>query len=388
MNRFTRFFSFLLALANIDCLAGEKYTLSRLTSALTTPRLKPQQQEEEQSLLLVLLRGGFQSADLKNRTSPKLQQDRRNTFLSRLTSKNSAPTAVVEAAVDHRLPAWREDKLKETARFWKLSASEQKALAQLGDRLSDLDYHKNKPSEVVRFLLNRYGDVDAAEAKFRETVRWRLENKIDTFLQDYRPPQELLDRYPLAILKGLDKDGDPIFLTRTGSTDGVFLLDRFGREELLKHQMWMKEMIWNGPWVKKFEREHGRPLTRLTVIDDVHGIPYMQYAKNKKLLSAYAAGVAIDKHYPEPAKKIFLVRVPTLFKVIWGIVSTFFDKALVQRVAICNSKNYQKVLSELVDLRLLPDSIVPGIGQRDHVPVREGFQSTFHGGHVPEPAQA
>jgi hypothetical protein len=54
--------------------------------------------------------------------------------------------------------------------------------------------------------------------------------------------------------------------------DGPGLLNRFGRERLLKHIIWSRELAFRGRWIEEYEREMGKPPIRLTIIYDLQGL--------------------------------------------------------------------------------------------------------------------
>lgn len=276
---------------------------------------------------------------------------------------------------------WSEESAQRTASLWELTATDASNLRELGRRLRDLDHRKNNPGDVVRFLQARPGDVDAAESMFREMVMWRHRNKVDTILKDYRPPQELVDHFPGAILHSLDKDGDPVMVVRTGVTDGASMLMRFGKHEMLRHAIWLRELINTGDWIKKYEQEQKRPVKRVLIIEDVYRLPLLHSVSNRPLIDMHREVMRLDQdNYPETAKKIIVIRAPSLFTTVWSIVQHFLDPGVRQKVVLCGMHNYKEVLSEHVDLKILPDCMVPGIGEGK---AASGMPSNFNGGRLP-----
>jgi hypothetical protein len=279
-------------------------------------------------------------------------------------------------AAENFAVAWSEEKIAQTAIFWNLEESEITALRKLGQRLVDLNYYRNKPSFVIRFLLQRKSDVDAAELMFRKSVQWRLDNKVDSILQTYQPPPELLDVYPSAVMRGLDKDGDPIVVTRDGSLDGPALLQRFGHQALIRHAIWNHEMVWSGNWTRHYESQQGRPVRQLLVIDDMQGVRrHIKNIFNRQLMECFAQVVRLDnENYPHSVKKFVIVRVPRIFETIWSIVKHMLDPVAMEKVVFSSQKNYIEDLAHLVELKYLPEEIVPGIGRGE---AREGFPQSF-----------
>ena len=237
------------------------------------------------------------------------------------------------------------------------------------------------PPKVLVVIVFIGRNASHRKAMFRNMVAWRIENKVDSILQDYHPPVELLKYFPGAILQGLDKEGDPVFLSRTGVTDSAGMLHRFGRREMIQHAIWTREMICTGAWIQKYEQEQRRPVKRIVVIEDVHGLPLLQSASNRPLLSMFGEVMQLDQcNYPETAKHLIIIRAPALFRVVWNIVQHFFDPGVRQKMVFCGSSNCNQVLSKYVDLAILPDCVVPGKGKGK---AADGMPSNFEGGLLP-----
>ena len=280
---------------------------------------------------------------------------------------------------------WNETSVASVAKLWDLSATEREALIGLGTKLSrDYDNHrKTKPSEIVRFLRARPNDVKDAEEMFRNMMEWRQEHRVDTILQDYTPPQELLQKYPGAVLRGVDRDGDPIYVGRVGVTDGVGMLRNYGHDEIIKHAIWIREMVSTGSWIQDYENhavnETPRIIKRITIIEDCHGISLSTHM-NRQLLNAYSDVMRLDQdNYPETAKRLIIIRTPVIFRLVWSIIKHFFDKGVVDKMIFAGSSDYQEVLRQYMDLEVLPEEIAPGIGKGAAIP---GMPPNFGGGPI------
>lgn len=197
-------------------------------------------------------------------------------------SSETEDTAVVNnnsgfAVKDVTLPPrpeqsqWSEEDFHKVIRVWDLSPVEITKMRALEDQLSDITHWKNNPFEVVRFLKGPQGHK-AAESLIRKMIDWRIQNNIDSIMEDYTPPAVLLDYYPSAILHGLDHDGDPIYLERAGATDASSLLKRFGHDGLIKHIVWLRELCGRGEWIQEHEARMGRPITQVTIVYDLAGL--------------------------------------------------------------------------------------------------------------------
>lgn len=280
--------------------------------------------------------------------------------------------------------AWRSDSVDLTATLWELSLSERARLIELGYRLRDVtvkESSKNNPADVVRFFIACSFDVDRAEKQFRKMLAWRLHHDVDNILKHYYPPDDLVNLYPGAVLEGLDKFGDPIFLGRIGVTDAAGLLRRYGHDEMIKHAIWLRELLCTGNWIQQFELTNGRQVKRAIVIEDLDQLQLFKIVSNPPLLSLYAEIMRLDQdNYPEAAKKIFILRAPALFRVVWNIVQHFFDADVRSKMVFTSRSNYIEVLSEYMDISVLPHCIVPGRGKGRALP---GMPNNFEGGSLP-----
>ena len=276
--------------------------------------------------------------------------------------------------------SWSEANIDATTTLWELTESERKDFLELRDCLKDVSHWKNCPDTVVRFMRARPGDVPGAEELFRAMIQWRLDNKVDTILEDYTPPQQLMDYYPGAVLKGRDKDGDPVYVGRLGVTDGVGLLERFGEEEMIKHAIWIRELATRGKWVEDFEKETGKPIRRSTLVEDLHGLS--RRVLSTKMLTFYGKLMRLDQdNYCESCKKLIIIRAPTVFRMAWSLAKHFFDAGVVKKMIFTGSSDYLDVLDKYMDREILP-AVMCAEGKGD---VLEGMPSRFEGGLLPPP---
>ena len=126
--------------------------------------------------------------------------------------------------------------------------------------------------EIIRFLKEFQFDLQESETKFRQSIQWRLENNADNILEEYTPPA-LYNYFPLAVLEGADRDGDPIYIERSGAADTLGLLQRFGRDEMIQQAIWGKELMIRGPWQEAWSKnnQNGR-VKQFTTILDLKGL--------------------------------------------------------------------------------------------------------------------
>lgn len=284
------------------------------------------------------------------------------------------PTSTTTTAAE----CWTPTNLEQTAQLWQLSEPEIAALQDLQVKLADVHHWKNTPGEVVRFLRARPGKPAEAEQMFRAMVEWRIAHQVDRILEDYTPPPGLLNHYPGAILQGLDKEGDPIYVGRLGATDAAGIFQRFGGEEMVKHGIWVREMVCRGDWIADYEARQERPVRRITLIEDLQGLSWAH--ASRKLMNVYGEIMRLDQdNYPETAKKLIIIRAPTVFRLVWKIAKNCFDPGVVLKMAFCGTSDYKEVLSEYMDLEVLPSAVVEE-GKGKAFP---GMPPDFEGGPLP-----
>lgn len=278
---------------------------------------------------------------------------------------------------------WSTKDVDETRDQWELSDDEVEMLKKLGSDLSDIDHWKNTCAEVVRFMRARPGKPKQAEAMFRKMINWRKDQNVDTLLDDYEPPDLLLKFYPGAVLQGLDKDGDPIYVGRLGVTDAAAMIERFGKAEMIRHAIWNHERISRGNWIKEYEKNQGRPVRRITLIEDLAGLSYSSHG-SRTLLKTYGEIMRIDQdNYPETSKRLIILRSPSAFRLIWKGFTVFLDPGVVRKMIFTSTSNYKSTLEKYIDLSVLPPELVPqGKGE-----AWAGMRGNFLGGRLPNESE-
>lgn len=274
--------------------------------------------------------------------------------------------------------AWSEKDVAFTVHYWELNAQERDDFQLLHSRMSDVNHWTNSPEVVVRYLKARPGKVHEAEKMFRAMVDWRRRNDVDTILERYHPPAMLFNYFPGAILEGRDLQGDPIFVGRSGSTDLAALIERFGQDELIQYSIWMRESLTTGSWIQEYERQQKRPVKRVTIVDDMHGLSRKQLTQ--KVLSVYGQIMRLDQdNYCETSKKIIIIRAPAIVRIAWTLAKHFFDPVNVQKMEFCGASNYKEVLRNHMELEVLPSCLVhEGKGR-----VATGMPPRLEGGPLP-----
>jgi hypothetical protein len=69
-----------------------------------------------------------------------------------------------------------------------------------------------------------------------------------------------------------DQQVDPVYVGRIGATDGAGIFKRYGKEEMFRHAIWMRELVSTGEWIQWYEQEQTRPVRRMKLIEDLEGL--------------------------------------------------------------------------------------------------------------------
>jgi CRAL/TRIO domain len=286
-----------------------------------------------------------------------------------------------EVDVEDKDP-WSSESFAKMSEQWGLVEEDERKMRDLQNRLADVDHWKNDPFECVRFYKDMGSNVRAAEEKFRKMVFWRLENRIDTFLERYGEPDPLFDYHPSVVLKGLDKDGDPILLERTGAFDAYGFYKHFGTKGVMDFMTYKREFDvtrrHDGKgWQREYyEPKYGKRVYQFTVIMDMAGLN-RNHMRAGLLLLFHQLARLVQDYYVGLAKRIIVARAPAVFRVFWCIVKHFFAPHIQELITFTTHADYLDVLDQYVDREVLPPELCPTYGVGTFMP---GFEHIRLGG--------
>ena len=272
---------------------------------------------------------------------------------------------------------WNDVRFREMSQLWSLSEEEQSQMRGLQQRLLDIDHWKNDPYEVVRFFRELKSDVAATEVKFRKMVSWRLDNDIDHFLERYGEPDAVFDYFPSVILEGVDKDGDPIFLERTGVFDAYGFFKEYGTRNMVDFMIYKRETIvtrrtdGKGWQHECYEPKYGKPVKHYTVVMDVAGLN-RNHMRAGLLPLLHQLALITQDYYAGLAKRIIVLRAPLIWKLFWGLIKHFFEPYIRELVIFTTEADYLEVLDQYVDREVLPSVICREHGKGN---VMTGFEN-------------
>ena len=167
---------------------------------------------------------------------------------------------------------WSDLHFDGMADLWKLSEEDCTKMKTLQARIAEIDHWKNDPYEVIRYYKEYKGNLKETEKMFRYMVNYRLEHDFDNFLTNYGEPDPGFHNMPIAVLDGMDKDGDPIYLDRIGAADSWGLLKHFGIDAMTDYIIFIRELNNWRPFWKPYEDKVGHRVRNFTVIIDLQGL--------------------------------------------------------------------------------------------------------------------
>jgi len=204
------------------------------------------------------------------------------------------------------------------------------------------------PSELpLRFLRAGKGNPQQGLKRYEETLQWRKEQHVDTILRESSPYFELIKQHYPHFCHGHGKNGEPCYYEQPPKTDLKAL--RAGGctlDALLHHYTMVTEFQW-----QVLVRDD---LQRSIYIIDLEGIrlgdfvgEVVDFVKRASALSA--------QHYPERAGCVFVINVPSWFRMIWSVLKPMVDEDTLKKIYILRGKEeIRQNMQERIDLDQIP----------------------------------
>ena len=278
---------------------------------------------------------------------------------------------------------WKKENFNEMVKLWNMTQEEQVQMEELRDRLSDVHHWMNDPFQIARFYrdISSKGNIDKVEHRFRKTVTRRVEHSIDGFLRNFGQPHPLFHHVPACILRGTDRDGDPILFQRVGVCDYKSLLKRFGEDALLNYVLFLRELNSSRRFWKPREEESGRRFKQYTVIIDLDGVNAGHFKPRMLQLLRRVIKMFHD-YYGGYAKRVLLIRPTVTFKFSWSLIKNMFDSNTRDKIHISGA-DYLTFLDAYVEREKLPPVVCSREGAGSAMP---GYYENIDlsGGRIPK----
>lgn len=237
------------------------------------------------------------------------------------------------------------------------SSGEQQRVDELLARLSDVlgpngnAYDKESvqklggnPSCLWRFLVSVNNNIDAAEAKLRETMQFRREKHANALLENYAKVFESMEHVWPEVHIGTTSDGSPV--SYFDVQKAVRFL-KLGYTEDSIRSAWLY-------WMERsnaFQRQ-GRPcasssisswdMPGTVVIYNLEGLRLSQLTSCLGGLQQFCRVLGLaEQHYPTNLRKAIVLNSPSMFsRMAWPLVHKVLDAQTQSNVMVCDGANY------------------------------------------------
>jgi len=218
-----------------------------------------------------------------------------------------------------------------------------------------------KDDTVLRFLRFTSGDTARSLELLRPHVAWRKQYahilagaSIHADKDRSMQPSPLLQKYLSYTFKdfvGVDKAGFPVAVIRGGTADPVGLSKMCTASEVLEAGIWTQERMQSA--LAKFAAMSGKARHQVTLIIDLEGIG-MRFGSLAAITAVSQYMKMSVANYPEEFRRVFLIRAPSIFPMLFGAVKGLIpakDRAIVN---VFGCHNYLEALREQIDDSQIP----------------------------------
>mmetsp|Transcript_11438 Transcript_11438/g.27438 ORF Transcript_11438/g.27438 Transcript_11438/m.27438 type:complete len:374 (+) Transcript_11438:49-1170(+) len=239
--------------------------------------------------------------------------------------------------------------------------------------------------ELLRFLIARKWDVDAAIDQFEAMMQWRRDHDVDRVrgralgpfgpdaadvLKDSRlsrndvemfpqlrlvepsPNEGALIYYGQTLAFGFDKKGQPIQI-QNGGLAGWRFRDMLrvigGSDNMMASLVRMHEL--QAARMEEASRKLGRPITKQVVITNASGMPLRPHPLAVAAFKDFL--IVSSRYYPESLAVLFVVNAPPFFVALYKLIQSWLDPVTASKIQVLG-RNFQSVLLEHIDADQLP----------------------------------
>uniref|UniRef100_A0A8B9H3Y1 SEC14-like lipid binding 7 n=1 Tax=Astyanax mexicanus TaxID=7994 RepID=A0A8B9H3Y1_ASTMX len=195
-----------------------------------------------------------------------------------------------------------------SGRVGDLSPKQAEVLEEFRERIKDV--YEKLPSKsdhyLLRWLRARNFSINKSEAMLRKHVEFRKHMKVDTILDDWKPP-EVIEKYVSGGLCGYDREGSPIWYDVIGPLDPKGLLMSASKQDFLRTKVRDSEVL-----RRECQRQTdklGKYIESITMIYDCEGLglkhmykPAIETYGEVRVLTMF------EDNYPEGLKRVLVIK--------------------------------------------------------------------------------
>lgn len=205
---------------------------------------------------------------------------------------------------------------------------------------------------IFRFFRAKKFNIAEAEQMIKAFVDYRQQTDIDRImLRDHKDYIEV-ERAVESGRYGIDRSGRPIVIERLALTD---------HKELMRSKY---EQVRFDYFVQRYERmlfielpmasaKVGHRVDKIIVINDLEGVSFAKMFDSKLKAFLKLAVTVGQNNYPELTEHTFIVNVPSMFKGMWSMLQSWFNKKNSTSVTLHGSVPLDK-LQVYMDVDKLP----------------------------------
>jgi CRAL/TRIO domain len=188
------------------------------------------------------------------------------------------------------------------------------------------------PNELpLRFLRAGKNDPVLGLQRYEATLAWRKRERVDTILRESFPQFPVIKQFYPHFYHLSGRAGEPCFYEQPAKTNLRALREHgIQLDQLLRHYIMITEFQW-----QYIERND---TARSIYIIDLDGIRMRDFFGETIDFVKKAAAISAQ-HYPERAGCVFIVNVPSWFKLIWQVVRPIIDESTLKKIYILRGQN-------------------------------------------------
>eukprot|EP00903_Cladosiphon_okamuranus_P006249 g6133.t1 len=201
-----------------------------------------------------------------------------------------------------------------------------------------------------RYVVGCGGDRVEAAKRWKETLEWRKENKVDEILETPQPRFHDCRQVFPVYLHGRSRKGMPVLWERIGKVD-VAKADelKLPLSDLTPNYVFLNECVWR---LILDKGEDANDDAKFITVEDVAGV--RPWHLTPKILSVLRTLTGTMKaHYVERCYKSYIINAPRAFTALWRVVSAMLDARTRAKISILGT-DYLGTMQEEIDMSQIP----------------------------------